>query len=105
MGAISSSQFQLLKTQEKMGTMEDKLFSQRINDIKKWWEIPRFRGIKRSYTAEDVASKSGSLEQTYPSSLMARKLFHLLEERSAAGEPVHISAFLSDKGGKGFQEG
>ena len=38
-------------------------------------------------------SKRGTLQQSYPSSLMARKLFNLLEERAAKGEPVHTSAF------------
>ncbi|KAJ6151565.1 hypothetical protein N7470_007162 [Penicillium chermesinum] len=49
----------------------------------------RYEGIKRPYSAADVVSKRGSLQQTYPSSLMARKLFNLLNERAAAGEPVH----------------
>lgn len=88
------SEFQLLSTGEKLGAREDQLFSQKIHDIKKWWETPRFLGIKRPYSAEDIASKSGSLEQTYPSSLMAKKLFNLLQDRSAAGEPLHTSAFL-----------
>ena len=73
--------------------MEDQLFLQRTHDIQKWWKTPRFDGLKRPYSAEDVASKSGSLEQTYPSSLMGKKLFNLLEERSAAREPVHTRAF------------
>jgi isocitrate lyase len=98
MGTGLSSEFQLLTTDEKMGAMEEKLFAQRLRDIRKWWETPRFDGIKRPYSAEDVVSKSGSLEQTYPSSLMAQKLFKLLQERSAAGEPVHTSAFFFEQG-------
>ncbi|KAI7534907.1 Methylisocitrate lyase, partial [Hortaea werneckii] len=39
--------------------------------------------------AEDVVSKRGTLQQVYPSSLMARKLFNLLEQRMAEGKPVH----------------
>ena len=58
-----------------------------------WWASPRYKGIKRPYSAEDVVSKRGALQQSYPSSLMARKLFNLLEERAAKGEPVHTSAF------------
>lgn len=94
MRTYSTSEFQLLNTEEKAGVMEDKLYSRRIHDIEAWWETLRFEGIKRPYSAEDVVSKSGSLEQTYPSSLMAKKLFKLLQKRSAAGEPVHTSAFL-----------
>ena len=92
MGTDFSNNFQLLSTEEKTGIMEDKLFSQRIHDIKKWWQTPRFEGIKRPYSAEDIVSKSGSLEQSFPSSVMAKKLFNLLQKRSAAGEPLHTSA-------------
>lgn len=60
--------------------------------MKDWWASPRFKGIKRPYSAEDVVSKRGALQQSYPSSLMARKLFNLFEERAAKGEPVHTSA-------------
>ena len=62
--------------------------------MKDWWASPRYKGIKRPYSAEDVVSKRGALQQSYPSSLMARKLFNLLEERAAKGEPVHTSAFI-----------
>lgn len=62
--------------------------------MRDWWASPRYKGIKRPYSAEDVVSKRGALQQTYPSSLMARKLFNLLEEKAAKGEPVHTSAFI-----------
>lgn len=93
-GTDSTSEFQLSNTDDKAGVMEDELFSRRIHDIESWWKKPRFAGIKRPYSAEDIVTKSGSLEQTYPSSLMAKKLFKLLQERSAANEPVHTSASL-----------
>lgn len=87
--ALSTDSYQLLSTTEKAGDQEDALFDQQIEDIKQWRASPRYKGIKRPYSAEDVASKRGSLQQTYPSSLMARKLFNLFQERAAAGEPVH----------------
>ena len=87
----SADSFQLLPSDQKRGTAEDALFSTQIEDLKEWWRSPRFSGIKRPYTPEDVISKRGSLQQTYPSSLMARKLFRLLEERAEAGQPVHTS--------------
>lgn len=98
MGTDSTSEFQLLNTDDKAGVMEDEVYSRRIHGIESWWRTPRFEGIKRPYSAEDVISKSGSLEQSYPSSLMAKKLFKLLQERSAANEPVHTSASLSKEG-------
>ncbi|KAI5285557.1 hypothetical protein KEM55_000607, partial [Ascosphaera atra] len=68
---------------------ENVLYDAQIAQVKEWWSTPRFAGIKRPYTAEDVVSKRGTLGQTYPSSLMARKLWTLLEERSQAGKPIH----------------
>ncbi|KAJ5247805.1 hypothetical protein N7468_002788, partial [Penicillium chermesinum] len=86
---LPSDAYQLLSTKEKAGAAEDALYEQQIRDVEAWWSTPRYEGIKRPYSAADVVSKRGSLQQTYPSSLMARKLFNLLNERAAAGEPVH----------------
>jgi isocitrate lyase len=90
---LPSDAYQLLSTQEKAGAAEDALYDQQVRDVESWWKSPRYEGIKRPYTAADVVSKRGSLQQTYPSSLMARKLFNLLNERAAAGQPVHTSEF------------
>jgi isocitrate lyase len=90
---LPSDAYQLLSTQEKAGEAEDALYDQQIKDVESWWDSPRYEGIKRPYTAADVVSKRGSLQQTYPSSLMARKLFNLLNERAAAGQPVHTSKY------------
>jgi isocitrate lyase len=87
--ALPSDSFQLLATAQKAGEAEDALFDQQVADVRDWWNSPRYEGIKRPYSAEDVVSKRGTLQQTYPSSIMARKLFNLLKERSSAGEPVH----------------
>ncbi|KAG7008501.1 methylisocitrate lyase [Physcia stellaris] len=87
--ALPADAFQLLPTSEKAGSAEDSIFEQQVKDVREWWTSPRYEGIKRPYSAEDIVSKRGALQQTYPSSLMARKLFNLLKERAAAGEPVH----------------
>jgi isocitrate lyase len=87
--ALPSDSFQLLSTAEKAGEAEDALFEQQVAEVKAWWGSPRYEGIKRPYSAEDVVSKRGTLQQVYPSSIMARKLFNLLKERASAGEPVH----------------
>ncbi|OOF93514.1 hypothetical protein ASPCADRAFT_151060 [Aspergillus carbonarius ITEM 5010] len=86
---LPGDSYQLLSTAEKAGTAEDALYEQQIKDVEAWWNSPRFEGIKRPYSAADVVIKRGSLQQTYPSSLMARKLFNLLNERAAEGKPVH----------------
>lgn len=94
--ALPGDSFQLLPEASKAGQAEDALFEEQVQAVKAWWASPRYKGIKRPYSAEDVVSKRGALQQSYPSSLMARKLFNLLEERAAKGEPVHTSASNSD---------
>ncbi|KAF6227604.1 hypothetical protein HO173_012133 [Letharia columbiana] len=87
--ALPSDSYQLLPTSEKSGAAEDALFIQEVEDVKQWWASARYEGIKRPYSAEDVVGKRGTLQQTYPSSVMARKLFSLFKERAAVGQPVH----------------
>ncbi|KAF2098012.1 isocitrate lyase 2 [Rhizodiscina lignyota] len=86
---LPSDSFQLLSTEAKAGAAEDALFDAEVQQVKEWWQTPRYAGIKRPYTAEDVVARRGTLQQTYPSSLMARKLFNLFEERAKEGKPVH----------------
>ncbi|KAL9006280.1 MAG: hypothetical protein Q9188_000937 [Gyalolechia gomerana] len=90
----AAHQFQSLSMNSEVGPAEDTFFEEQVQDVKTWWESSRFKGITRSHTAEAVVSARGTLQQTYPSSLMAKKLFDLFQERAAAGEPVHTS--LSD---------
>ncbi|KAF3901568.1 hypothetical protein ABW21_db0202328 [Orbilia brochopaga] len=68
---------------------EDSRFQADVDAVEQWWATPRFKGIKRTYTAADVVSKRGTLPQTYPSSHQAKKLFSLLSERAAEGKPAH----------------
>jgi isocitrate lyase len=89
--ALPSDSFQLLPELKKAGAAEDALYDQQIKDVEAWWASPRYEGIKRPYSAADVVSKRGSQLQSYPSSVMARKLFNLIKEREAKGEPIHTS--------------
>ena len=94
---LPSDSYQLLSTSAKSGPAEDTLFDQQVKNVEQWWASSRYKGVKRPYSAEDVVSKRGTLQQTYPSSLMARKLFNLLRERVAAGEPVHTSELQTQR--------
>lgn len=91
---LATDSFQLSSEDQKSGPLEDNLYNGEVESIQKWWTSPRFEKIKRPYSAHDVASKRGTLNQSYPSSLMAQKLFNLLNARAAAGLPVHTSMFL-----------
>lgn len=83
--------FQLLPESQKPGEAEDRLYEATVHEIEAWWASPRFAGIKRPYSAEDVATKRGTQKVQYPSSVMAQKLFNLIREREAKGEPIHTS--------------
>ena len=87
----AADSFQLLPESQKAGEAEDALYEAELKEVEAWWSTPRFDGIKRPYSAEDVVSKRGSQKITYPSSVMATKLFNLVKERSAKGEPIHTS--------------
>lgn len=89
--SLPSDSFHVLPQQDKAGPPEDALYQQQIRDVEQWWSTSRYAGVKRPYTAADVVSKRGSLQQSYPSSLMARKLWNLVQERLTAGEPIHTS--------------
>ena len=83
--------YQLLSTAEKAGPKEDQLYHDQVKKLERKWASPRYEGVVRPYKAEDVVAKRGTLPQTYPSSLMATKLFNLLQERAREKEPVHTS--------------
>lgn len=86
---LPSDAFQLLAETDKAGAAEDALFDQQVKDVEAWWASARYEGIKRPYSAADVVSKRGSQQVSYPSSIMARKLFNLVKERMAEGKPLH----------------
>lgn len=90
--------FQLLPEETKAGQAEDALYDSQIKEVESWWASPRYEGIKRPYSAADVVSKRGTQQLTPPSSLMARKLFNLIQERKAAGKPLHTSKELARPG-------
>lgn len=87
---LPSDSFQLLSTADKAGGAEDALFDQQVQDVKAWWASDRYKDIKRPYSAEDVVSKRGTMQQSYPSSITARKLWNLIQERGSQGQPIHV---------------
>jgi isocitrate lyase len=65
-------------------------FETRVAALQGRFSSPRYKGIKRPYSAADVVSKQGSLPVTpLPGSLLADKLFALLKRAADAGKPVH----------------
>lgn len=65
-------------------------FETRVAALQKHFSSPRYKGIKRPYTAADVVSKQGSMPVIpLPGSLLADKLFALLKRAADAGKPIH----------------
>lgn len=60
---------------------EDQAYLDDIKAIKKWWADSRWRYTRRPYTAEEVVAKRGNLKIEYPSNVMAKKLWKIVEER------------------------
>ena len=49
--------FQLLPESQKPGKAEDDIYDEQIKQVKEWWASPRYKGIKRPYSPDDVVSK------------------------------------------------
>lgn len=87
----AADSFQLLPEAQKAGEAEDALYEAQLKEVEAWWSSPRYAGIKRPYSAADVVSKRGTQKVSYPSSVMATKLFNLVRQRVAEGKPIHTS--------------
>ncbi|TEB38633.1 isocitrate lyase [Coprinellus micaceus] len=65
-------------------------FNARVQDMEEFFNSPRYKGIKRPYSASTVVTKQGSLPVLpLPSSLLADKLFKLFTRAEQEKKPVH----------------
>lgn len=65
-------------------------FKARCDALSHFFSLPRFKDIKRPYSAVDVVSKQGSMPVLpLPSTLTADKLYARLSKAAAEGKPVH----------------
>ncbi|CAO1616420.1 unnamed protein product [Jaminaea pallidilutea] len=79
-----------LRLQPPTAEEEDADYQRACEEVQRFFDSPRFKGIKRPYGPAAVVSKRGSIPATPPqSSLMADKLWSLLRHRFENGEPVH----------------
>jgi len=62
---------------------EEQTFQEEVKQLSAWWSDPRWRFTRRTYTAEQIASKRGNLPIQYPSNAMSKKLWKTVEERFA----------------------
>ncbi|KAI0974079.1 isocitrate lyase [Xylaria arbuscula] len=61
--------------------IEDELFAQEVEAVKKWWSDSRWRYTKRPFTAEQIVSKRGHLQIQYAGNSQSKKLWNILEGR------------------------
>ncbi|KAJ9127478.1 Isocitrate lyase [Naganishia onofrii] len=64
---------------------EQAQYEAEVAAVKQWWKHPRFARVTRNYTAEEVVNKRGTLPLSYPSDVMAKKMWSILESK-ARGE-------------------
>ncbi|KOS20378.1 Isocitrate lyase [Escovopsis weberi] len=73
---------------------EDLLFSKEVEQVKAWWQDPRWRYTKRPFTAEQIVSKRGYLKIDYPSNTQSKKLWNILESRFRNGDASYTYGCL-----------
>jgi isocitrate lyase len=85
-----SLQSYILPIQPPQLAEESAAYKSRISKVADFFSLPRFSSLKRPYTPSAVASKQGSLPVLpMPSTLLADKLYSILERAAGEGMPVH----------------
>ncbi|KAI9813263.1 MAG: isocitrate lyase 1 [Pycnora praestabilis] len=65
---------------------EDQLYQADVDAVKQWWTDSRWRYTKRPFTAEQIVAKRGNLKIAYPSNVMSKKLWNIVENRFKTGD-------------------
>ncbi|KAJ2547674.1 isocitrate lyase 1 [Coemansia sp. RSA 1933] len=73
---------------------EEQQFREQVEQVKQWWQSPRFRNISRPYSAESIVAKRGTLHQTYASDEQAKKVFALFSQRFGSKTASHTFGCL-----------
>ncbi|KAF2753293.1 isocitrate lyase and phosphorylmutase [Pseudovirgaria hyperparasitica] len=64
-----------------MADNEEKVYQQEVAEVKKWWTDSRWRYTKRTFTAEQIVAKRGTIPISYPGNVLSKKLWNILEGR------------------------
>jgi len=73
---------------------EEQQLAQRVAEVKRWWQSPRFKYTKRPYTAEQVAPLRQSQMVEQASNYTAKKLYDLMRHKFDKREFVHTFGAL-----------
>lgn len=68
---------------------ESKFLASQAVEIDAWFASDRFRGINRKWDGAKIAPLRGTLVESFPSEVQARKLFALFSQRFQDRLPVH----------------
>ncbi|POW12068.1 hypothetical protein PSTT_04862 [Puccinia striiformis] len=77
-----------------MSDREQQSFEKEVNSLKAKWGSPRYKGLVRPYTAEQVVGKRGTLPISYPSDVLGKKLWTILNQHFKNGTPSHTYGAL-----------
>ncbi|KAI9472881.1 isocitrate lyase [Zychaea mexicana] len=73
---------------------EETEFRQEVEQVKQWWTSPRFKLVKRPYTAEQIVSKRGTIPTEYRSNGQGKKLWDILQHNKRTGNTSHTFGAL-----------
>ncbi|KAF2157611.1 isocitrate lyase and phosphorylmutase [Myriangium duriaei CBS 260.36] len=60
---------------------EEQRYQEEVKQVKQWWSDSRWRYTKRPYTAEQIVQKRGTIQPQYPSNVLSKKLWDIVEVR------------------------
>lgn len=90
MSSSLTGPFSALSLDPPTTEQESTALQSRIDLLTQFFSLPRFASLTRPYTPSSVASKQGTLPPLpLPSTLLAEKLWSVLERASGEGRPVH----------------
>ncbi|OWB63932.1 hypothetical protein B5S31_g3830 [[Candida] boidinii] len=79
---------------------EEADFQKEVEAVRKWWSEPRWKGVKRVYTPEEIVKRRSTIVNPNASTTMAKKAFAALEEHDknktvsftfGALDPIHVA--------------
>lgn len=79
---------------ESIAREEERRLADLTNEISQWFASPRFKHTKRPYTAAQVASLRGTIQDVPASGYTAKKLYGMLRTGFERGEYHHTFGAL-----------
>lgn len=71
---------------------EEAQYQKEVEEVKQWWTDSRWRYTKRSFTAEQIVAKRGTLKIQYPGNTLSKKCWNIVEERFKVQHALILSA-------------